>query len=149
MFHMRFNSWPWSIFTQSKGHLIYNLMFKIIDDFLNLLSSTNVSVVAAEEDDPRKGTPSLPLVQHRWTRMQWYWSSNNNVLFISQLGLCGLYFRNDIRYAILNCTLISFVCMFKVQVFLCVCKHKVFVSSYSFVVSFRNFLFDHFVNKHY
>ena len=23
MFHMRFNSWPWSIFTQSKGHLMY------------------------------------------------------------------------------------------------------------------------------
>ena len=73
MFHMRFNSWPWSIFTQSKGHLIYYelcVMFKFIYDFYNLLSSTNVSVVAAEEDEPRIGMSSMPLVQHRWTRMQ-------------------------------------------------------------------------------
>ena len=37
MFHMRFNSWPWSIFTQSKGYLIYydimKYVFKIIYDF--------------------------------------------------------------------------------------------------------------------
>ena len=132
MFHMRFNSWPWSIFTQSKGHLIYNLMFKIIDDFLNLLSSTNVSVVAAEEDDPRKGTPSLPLVQHRWTRMQWYWSSNNNVLFISQLRLCDFCFRNNMWYAVvLNCTLSHLCVCLRIKFFSVFVNKNVFVSSYT------------------